>query len=350
LKGVGYSPLVLASSKLLPEVVDLLILYDADVDALSITTVRGPKVTALLAACTAQEADSADKEAAWRVCDSLLRAAANPNIDIAHGYSAPLALSRSPSLTALLLRYGAAVAFGSSSGLGIVACCTGNSPSGCIQLLLQAGANPSPSTSSLYNPLAQAIHLARLSGSCDTLDFLLWAGCDPNVATFNCNNKNYFRPVLFNIEAETPKELIKSLLWYGADKTKCDSNGFLPVQIAWLRGFPMEVLHLLSPHDGFVMTDNMRFKENGDIFVDPTITKQITITMEAPGPPVFRVFELEFTFCTTCRKSDGDFWTCEGCSLVAYCGEDCQRVHWKAHRKVCKRKQEVDGLRAKFAQ
>jgi hypothetical protein len=184
------------------------------------------------------------------------------------------------------------------------------------------------------------------TGSFDSLDFLLWAGSDVNAAYID--GKMRF---LGEIDTGTPKEFIRRLLWYGADTTQCEKIAgmdILPVQLARARGVPMEVLRFLSPHSGFVMRDNLSITPFKTLHVDRTSDKMIKIDAEDPGPPVFRTFELEFTFCTTCRKSEGEFWKCEGCNLVAYCGKECQRAHWKSHKPICKRKQKTDAWRAKF--
>lgn len=38
--------------------------------------------------------------------------------------------------------------------------------------------------------------------------------------------------------------------------------------------------------------------------------------------------------CAKCGK-DGAEKKCSQCQAVAYCGRDCQREHWKAHKKQC---------------
>jgi hypothetical protein len=37
-----------------------------------------------------------------------------------------------------------------------------------------------------------------------------------------------------------------------------------------------------------------------------------------------------------CRASPGATLLCGGCMAVRYCSRECQKVHWKAHRKACK--------------
>ena len=30
---------------------------------------------------------------------------------------------------------------------------------------------------------------------------------------------------------------------------------------------------------------------------------------------------------------------CQDCHLVRYCGDDCQRQHWPAHKEICQKRQ-----------
>ncbi|KAF2813594.1 uncharacterized protein BDZ99DRAFT_517842 [Mytilinidion resinicola] len=48
-------------------------------------------------------------------------------------------------------------------------------------------------------------------------------------------------------------------------------------------------------------------------------------------------------FCPICKSPLG-LRLCTGCSCVSYCSRECQRVHWKDHRDVCRH---ITGLKDK---
>ncbi len=39
--------------------------------------------------------------------------------------------------------------------------------------------------------------------------------------------------------------------------------------------------------------------------------------------------------CQRCETVGEGFQICGGCGVVRYCGEQCQRAHWKAHKRWC---------------
>lgn len=39
--------------------------------------------------------------------------------------------------------------------------------------------------------------------------------------------------------------------------------------------------------------------------------------------------------CASCGKADADLKRCAKCQTERYCSRDCQKAHWKTHKKVC---------------
>ena len=42
------------------------------------------------------------------------------------------------------------------------------------------------------------------------------------------------------------------------------------------------------------------------------------------------------SFCIFCSKQSPELLQCSGCGDVRYCGQACQKSHWKHHKKDCK--------------
>lgn len=43
------------------------------------------------------------------------------------------------------------------------------------------------------------------------------------------------------------------------------------------------------------------------------------------------------TKCDNCKKTDTSLKRCVKCKSAAYCDRDCQKAHWKQHKKDCSR-------------
>ena len=44
--------------------------------------------------------------------------------------------------------------------------------------------------------------------------------------------------------------------------------------------------------------------------------------------------------CAVCGASSGELLLCSGCHGVRYCGRDCQKADWRAHKAACRRVQD----------
>ena len=60
-------------------------------------------------------------------------------------------------------------------------------------------------------------------------------------------------------------------------------------------------------------------------------------TTPAPAVPPAATAALVRAMCTGCGTHDpgGRMRKCARCMLVRYCSPECQRAHWKTHKKVC---------------
>jgi hypothetical protein len=45
------------------------------------------------------------------------------------------------------------------------------------------------------------------------------------------------------------------------------------------------------------------------------------------------IFDKKKQKCAVCEEESQ--FTCEGCKVARYCGKECQKKDWKAHKKVC---------------
>ncbi|KAG9463305.1 hypothetical protein GDO78_022018, partial [Eleutherodactylus coqui] len=86
-----------------------------------------------------------------------------------------------------------------------------------------------------------------------------------------------------------------------------------------------------------------------DIGCDPTAFSVLTQAITG------QVGFVDAEFCTTCGEKGADK-RCSVCKLVIYCDQNCQKLHWFAHKKVCKilkdkrETQELEAAREKKRQ
>lgn len=96
------------------------------------------------------------------------------------------------------------------------------------------------------------------------------------------------------------------------------------------------------------MTDKLRRammpyikEQNLGYFQDPLTGEEITVeefeakdameqTNHKPHVNVMRK-------CAYCNKSDTKLLRCGRCKTTYYCSKECQKPHWKKHKKVCKK-------------
>ena len=56
--------------------------------------------------------------------------------------------------------------------------------------------------------------------------------------------------------------------------------------------------------------------------------------------------QFKFIMCAHCRSVKGEeLFMCKRCTLVGYCGVECQRQHWPKHSSTCKQKYNMDKIR-----
>ena len=71
----------------------------------------------------------------------------------------------------------------------------------------------------------------------------------------------------------------------------------------------------------------------------PTDTAKVSGKENHKQSPVKRKGKIPRS-CSQCSSTPEKLLTCKACRSVAYCSSDCQRAHWKAHKKECQKLQE----------
>lgn len=78
-------------------------------------------------------------------------------------------------------------------------------------------------------------------------------------------------------------------------------------------------------------------------------TEQIYQKFVAPPPSAQRDAALDPYTCSYCKKiSTTKLLACGRCKKQAYCSPECQRPHWKAHKKECKRVEQLTDEETKM--
>jgi hypothetical protein len=63
----------------------------------------------------------------------------------------------------------------------------------------------------------------------------------------------------------------------------------------------------------------------------------VDVSKEYGAPAELTAYLEARTHCTNPGCGGTGLKTCAGCKQARYCGEQCQHVHWPAHRADCKR-------------
>ena len=74
--------------------------------------------------------------------------------------------------------------------------------------------------------------------------------------------------------------------------------------------------------------------------------KEIEGGMEARGGGESLSYQpITLRQCAGCQKDDmkNSFKRCARCTSVVYCSVDCQREHWKVHKKICRKLDRAEG-------
>ena len=47
------------------------------------------------------------------------------------------------------------------------------------------------------------------------------------------------------------------------------------------------------------------------------------------------LLNIRLYLCANCATCEGELQKCSRCRSVSYCGRECQRSHWREHKKFC---------------
>uniref|UniRef100_A0A4W3HEH2 Ankyrin repeat and MYND domain containing 2b n=1 Tax=Callorhinchus milii TaxID=7868 RepID=A0A4W3HEH2_CALMI len=117
--------------------------------------------------------------------------------------------------------------------------------------------------------------------------------------------------------------LIKSLL-----KGR-DTDGFPYYQEKFLR----ECIRKFPWCEATLLQQLVRSIAPVEIGSDPTALSVLTQTITG------QVGFVDAEFCTACGEKGADK-RCSVCKMVTYCNQNCQKMHWFTHKKVCKKLKE----------
>jgi hypothetical protein len=105
-----------------------------------------------------------------------------------------------------------------------------------------------------------------------------------------------------------------------------------------VKDFATRTFFLVSPENLEIFAISIPFYD---------IPEHFTKSQQAAGSPLFaeklqqlfntKVQSRIFKFCARCEKGakESKLRFCSRCKVAAYCSEECQRAHWKEHKKEC---------------
>lgn len=186
-----------------------------------------------------------------------------------------------------------------------------------LEMLLQAGADPNERLNGI-----DMVSYAALRESDEITQLLVQAGA--SLTSYQPGHPKA-RPPLFLATQYRSKATVVWFLQYGANKRETIEGGYVPFDLA-------------------------QSMQRDDLLPLLAFDKKLHHGIRAIKPPRLLEEEMQlnftFSFCAQCRgdKKHDTLLTCGGCRIVAYCNAECQRAHWKQHKKICKQKQANDEM------
>lgn len=149
----------------------------------------------------------------------------------------------------------------------------------------------------------------------------------------------------------TPSTRVRSA-WVTEFANEDAARSFLRTTIDSTMAFYEDVNNDLGlDRNGFSLNIFIGGVGNYYICRDGLLSEQmLTQLCEILGPPQILQAEAHSTSqaatgkCASCKHTPEKLRICKQCRLVGYCNEDCQKAHWKVHKKFCK-PCATDGLR-----
>lgn len=173
-----------------------------------------------------------------------------------------------------------------------------------VELLLRFGANPRIENKNGEN----ALTLACAQENFTICEKLLVANAEVNHIDVNGRT-----PLIKAARHNSNSDIIQLLLKHGADPTISDKQKNTPLHFAALRGTKDVAIFLIK------LGANPYAQNQAGTVPYEDVQKEEAL-------PYFKV-------CAICKKPAVQM--CKNCSLVGYCGLECQQKDWKNHQRLC---------------